>query len=119
MEISEEAIACALRSRSINKIAGDLDFKALGAEAFLNSDTNSYEAVLVNPPRRGLNNSIIESIKAQRPKYIIYSSCNSETLARDYQELKNDYEITRTQIFDMFPFTEHFETLMVFSRKDF
>lgn len=119
VEISKEAIECALRSKALNHVSGSLNFEALDVEAFLKSHTHHYEAILVNPPRRGLNESIIESIKSQKPKYIIYSSCNSETLARDFLELKSEYEITRTQVFDMFPFTEHFETLMIFSRKDF
>jgi 23S rRNA (uracil747-C5)-methyltransferase len=119
VEISKEAIDCALSSKGLNKIQGELDFKALDVEEFLKSSKEAFEGILVNPPRRGLNNSIIESILSQKPNFIIYSSCNSETLARDYEELKRDYKITRTQIFDMFPFTTHFETLMVFSRKDF
>lgn len=75
-------------------------------------------AILINPPRRGLNKSILKDIMSQSPKIIIYSSCNAETLARDFSDLGHEYKIVETTIFDMFPYTEHFETLMVMIRKD-
>jgi 23S rRNA (uracil747-C5)-methyltransferase len=118
VEISKEAIACADASRSLNKVSGKLDFKALDVEAFLKNLDQAFETILVNPPRRGLNSAIIKNILAQKPKMILYSSCNAETLARDYQEMSEDYEISHSQIFDMFPYTSHFETLMVLLRKD-
>ncbi|MBY0414083.1 MAG: hypothetical protein K2Q18_07950, partial [Bdellovibrionales bacterium] len=99
-----------------NSVQGTIDFKALDVEGFLKDQKNNYDAILVNPPRRGLNSSIIENILKQRPRLVIYSSCNAETLARDYLEFKKDYEIQSTQIFDMFPFTAHFETLIVLKR---
>lgn len=118
VEISKEAIVCAQSSKELNKITGAIDFQALDVEAFLKTLEKNYEAILVNPPRRGLNKSIIKDIVNQKPKLIIYSSCNAETLARDFSDLGQDYKIVSTQIFDMFPYTEHFETLMIMLRKD-
>jgi 23S rRNA (uracil747-C5)-methyltransferase len=43
---------------------------------------------------------------------IFYSSCNAESLAKDLEYLKDQYELTRIQIFDMFPNSHHFETLI-------
>lgn len=117
VEISKEAIESARSAIPLNKVAGEIAFDALDVEVFLKSKKMSYEAVLVNPPRRGLNKNIIESILEIKPRLIIYSSCNAETLARDYDLLRDNYEIKRTQIFDMFPYTEHFETLIVMSYK--
>lgn len=116
VEISKEAIHCAEASKALNLISGTLDFKALDVEAHLKTITKKYEAILVNPPRRGLNSTIIKDILAQKPRVIIYSSCNAETLARDIGEMSREYAISKTQIFDMFPFTSHFETLMVLHR---
>lgn len=118
VEISSEAIASAKSAMGQNTIAGTLDFQALDVEAFLKGHKESYDAILVNPPRRGLNASIVESILAIRPRLVIYSSCNAETLARDYDLMKEHYEISRTQVFDMFPYTEHFETLIVMNCRD-
>lgn len=118
VEISKEAIACAESSIKLNNVSGKIAFHALDVEAFLKTLKNKYEAILVNPPRRGLNKSIIKDILDQRPRLIIYSSCNAETLARDFGDLNQEYKIVSAQIFDMFPYTEHFETLMVMLRKD-
>jgi 23S rRNA (uracil747-C5)-methyltransferase len=107
-----------MASKELNHISGSLDFKALDVEAHLKNLGKTYEAVLVNPPRRGLNSSIVKDILAQKPKFIIYSSCNAETLARDVSEMAHEYSIGQSQIFDMFPFTAHFETLMVLRRRD-
>lgn len=118
VELSKEAIVCAQSSIGLNKVSGKIAFEALDVEAFLKNQTKNFEAILVNPPRRGLNKSIIKDIMAQRPKLIIYSSCNAETLARDFSDLSQEYKIASAQIFDMFPYTEHFETLMIMLRTD-
>jgi 23S rRNA (uracil747-C5)-methyltransferase len=118
VELSKEAIVCAQSSQSLNKISGRIAFEALDVEAFLKSLDKNFEAILVNPPRRGLNKSIIKDILAQKPKLIIYSSCNAETLLRDFSDMNHEYKIVSTQIFDMFPYTEHFETLMLMLRTD-
>ena len=118
VEISKEAILCAQSSMNLNNVSGKISFEALDVEKFLKNQNNNFEAILVNPPRRGLNKSIIKDIMIQKPKLIIYSSCNAETLSRDFCDLSHEYKIISTQIFDMFPFTAHFETLMVMQRTD-
>lgn len=118
VELSREAIVCAQSSQELNKVSGNISFEALDVEAFLKTLDKKFEAVLVNPPRRGLNKSIIKDILAQKPKLIIYSSCNAETLSRDFSDMNHEYEIASTQLFDMFPYTEHFETLMIMLRRD-
>ncbi|MBC7428976.1 MAG: 23S rRNA (uracil(1939)-C(5))-methyltransferase RlmD [Bacteriovorax sp.] len=118
VEISKEAIECAKKSIALNKIAGEIKFEALDVEEFLKLKKEKYDAILINPPRRGLNASIIQNIMDSDPRVIIYSSCNAETLARDFEIFKMKYVISYAQIYDMFPFTEHFETLMILNRKD-
>lgn len=117
VEISKEAISCADLSVQQNKVTDNISFQALDVEEFLKSKKQKFDSILVNPPRRGLNPDIIKNILENDPRILIYSSCNAETLARDYQLLKNKYEILSLQIFDMFPYTEHFETLMILNRK--
>jgi 23S rRNA (uracil747-C5)-methyltransferase len=74
------------------------------------------DIILVNPPRRGLGEAVHLLMK-NLPQTIIYSSCNYLTLSLDIKHLEKEYEITRTQIFDMFPHTSHFETLVELRRK--
>lgn len=70
------------------------------------------DVILVNPPRRGLG-QVTELLKKVQAQSFIYSSCNAETLAQDLFALKDYFKIKKLQIFDMFPHTEHFETLVL------
>lgn len=115
VEISKEAIECANYSVHLNKIKAN--FVAMDVEVFLKNSHKNFEAVLVNPPRRGLNSSIIKMIENIEPKFIYYSSCNAHTMSRDFRELENHYQIKSLQIFDMFPYTSHYETLMCLVNK--
>lgn len=115
VEISKEAIDCAKNSALANKIK--IDFHAMDVEEYLKKSPKKFEAVLVNPPRRGLNSSIIKMIETIAPQFIYYSSCQALTMARDFSELEATYRIQSLQIFDMFPYTSHYETLMCLIRK--
>ncbi len=81
------------------------------------SDIQAFrpDLVLVNPPRRGLTEGA-GILKAALPQYVIYSSCSIKTLASDLRVLSESYRIKRVQLFDMFPHTAHFETLVWLER---
>lgn len=68
----------------------------------------SFGAVVVDPPRCGLDTSTLTMIKAY--EHIIYISCNPEALCRDLQELIKTHDIQRLAVFDHFPYTPHIET---------
>ncbi len=73
------------------------------------------ETVIMDPPRKGVEKSVIESVSKLKIKKIIYLSCNPATLARDANLLiNNGYTIKNVYLFDMFPQTYHIETLIVF-----
>lgn len=117
IEISKEAIQCAQESKTLNQME-HLEFEALDVAKYLESTCDQFEGVLVNPPRRGLNPQIIESLIQLNARFIYYSSCNSKTLARDFQVLSSRYEMKSLQLFDMFPYTPHYETLACLIRKE-
>lgn len=111
IELNPEAVAIA------NQTAASLGLKHL---SFKSSDATQIKdeidlfrpkLILANPPRKGLGKSL-EWILLYRPDYLIYSSCNIKTLALDLKALSTYYEVKRVQLFDMFPHTEHFETLV-------
>lgn len=111
IEINPDAV------KEANKTAqelglNNLQFKAADAQV-VESEIKQFhpEIILVNPPRRGLGKSC-ELIMNSKPEMIIYSSCNYETLASDLSKLADDFIIERIKIFDMFPHTSHFETLV-------
>jgi len=113
VEISDAAIFYANKAREINN-SNNIHFLAMDAAAYLqNQASHSFDAILVNPPRRGLNHAIITDLMRLSPTYLFYSSCNVETLQKDLLQLETQYQIKSLQMFDMFPFTSHFETLAV------
>jgi 23S rRNA (uracil747-C5)-methyltransferase len=75
------------------------------------------DLILVNPPRRGLGQKGLELLLLSKPENLIYSSCSIQSLESDLAELGMEYDIKRAQLFDMFPHTEHFETLVLLKHK--
>ena len=73
------------------------------------------DTILVNPPRKGLGGAL-ELVKNSDARYVIYSSCNYETLAEDLKKMSACYQIQKIKIFDMFPQTKHFETLVLLKK---
>lgn len=113
VEISDAAIVYANKARERNR-AQYINFVAMDVDMFLQNQSASYfDAILVNPPRRGLNNSIIQHLLRLAPNYLFYSSCNADSLKRDILQLEEKYQLQSLQLFDMFPFTSHFETLAI------
>ncbi|MDO4501646.1 MAG: class I SAM-dependent RNA methyltransferase [Coriobacteriia bacterium] len=75
------------------------------------------DALVVDPPRAGLANGVVESIAAAGPDRVAYVSCDPQTWARDvvrFQE--NGYQLTRVQPVDLFPQTYHCEVASIFAR---
>ena len=71
--------------------------------------------MVVDPPRKGVDKKVLETIISVKPDKIIYVSCNPATLARDAEIIKQaGYSIAFAKGFDMFPQTHHVETLCVF-----
>lgn len=117
IEINIDAVAEA------NKMAQSLGldklkFKASNAQKILD-DAVSFapDLLLVNPPRRGLGTGI-DLVRKIRSKTFIYSSCDHQTLLSDLKKLEDLYDVVRGQIFDMFPQTSHFETLVELRLKE-
>ncbi len=78
----------------------------------------SADVVFTDPPRAGCSREFLRSLVSLSPKRIVYVSCNPETLSRDLGMLtKSGYSVDRIQGVDMFPFTEHVETVCLLERK--
>ncbi|OWF81060.1 23S rRNA (uracil(747)-C(5))-methyltransferase [Yersinia rohdei] len=109
IEISAEAIMCA--QQSAKKLGlKNVTFAALDSTHFATAETQVPQLVLVNPPRRGIGAQLCEYLSQMAPEFILYSSCNAETMAKDINLLV-EYRIERVQLFDMFPHTSHYEVL--------
>ena len=69
-------------------------------------------AVVVNPPRTGLGEEVVDRLSARPPECLVYISCDPATLARDLGRLQSVYRVTAVKAFDLFPQTAHVETVV-------
>lgn len=115
IEIAPEAIACAKQSAAELGLH-NLHFQALDSTQFATGEGEIPDLVLVNPPRRGIGDELCAYLSRMAPEFIIYSSCNARTMAKDIARLSG-YRIERVQLFDMFPHTAHYEVLTLLVRE--
>jgi 23S rRNA (uracil747-C5)-methyltransferase len=112
IEINAEAIAEAKRTAQELGLL-HLSFKCKDATEVKEELARfSPDVILVNPPRKGLGKGV-DLLCEINACHLIYSSCNHESLARDLEILSPYYNIEKIQLFDMFPHTRHFETLVL------
>ncbi len=112
VELDASAIDCAVRNARTRGMAERCRFEVGNAEKWRTLPRGMKpDAVLVDPPRRGLSERLTEALKRWRVPHVIYISCAPDTLARDLRRLKDHYRVARCRLYDMFPATGHFETL--------
>ncbi len=114
IEIIDDAVKNAENNKKINNV-NNIKFICGKVEDNLD-DINNIDTIIVDPPRVGLNKKAIDNIITINPNKIIYVSCNSTTLARDINYMKN-YKLKNIKLFDMFPNTNHIESVCILERK--
>lgn len=112
VEIVPSAVEAAMMNARVNSIT-NYQADCLPAEKIESSLLSDIDALVLDPPRVGLHQKLIEMIIEKRPPKIIYLSCNPETQARDYSSLKDFYKMDVVQGFDFYPQTPHLESLLV------
>jgi tRNA/tmRNA/rRNA uracil-C5-methylase (TrmA/RlmC/RlmD family) len=75
------------------------------------------DAVIVDPPRKGLDASLIGALSSRPVPLVLYLSCNPTTLARDLAMMRPAYRPVLVQGFDFFPQTPHIETLAILEKR--
>ena len=76
------------------------------------------DTIVVDPPRKGCDKVLLDSIIKVAPNRVVYVSCDPSTLARDLKILsEGGYRVEKVQPVDMFPHTSHVETVCLLSRK--
>jgi len=121
IEEVEVAIENAKKNAELNGIK-NADFFAGKAEDLIGnfaSDGKKYDVVIVDPPRKGCEETVIKTITEMSPKRVVYVSCNPSTLARDLKIFtQNGYRVKKVQPVDMFPHTSHVETVVLLQRQN-
>lgn len=112
-----EAIENAKANALLNAIH-NVQFLCTASETFMKSSP-AVDVVLLNPPRKGCEPSVLEGICRTAPQTIVYISCNPATLARDCAYLTQcGYRLEQVQPFDMFPQTAHVECVAKLTLRD-
>ena len=81
-------------------------------------DRARAEVIVVDPPRKGCDEALLETIVKMQPERVVYVSCDSATLARDLKVLCGaGYELEKVRPVDQFPMTVHIETVCLLSNR--
>ncbi|MFY3790618.1 23S rRNA (uracil(1939)-C(5))-methyltransferase RlmD [Ureibacillus sp. MALMAid1270] len=119
VEIVEQAIEDAKRNAELNGFTNTY-FEAGPAEEVIPrwyADGKEADVLVVDPPRKGCDEALLNTIIEHKPKRVVYVSCNPATLARDLRILEDGgYKTVEIQPVDMFPQTTHVECVVLLSR---
>lgn len=116
IEIVPEAVANARRNAERNRVA-NCRFIEGEMRAVLRDIKETPALTIVDPPRSGLHEDVIEALLRAAPPNILYISCNPATQARDIALMTGHYRIERIQPVDMFPHTAHIENIVRLVKK--
>lgn len=122
IEIVPDAIDNAIENAKLNNIKNTEFFAGKSEDVvpkLYNKKGIKADVMVVDPPRKGCDESLLKLMLNMEPERIVYVSCDSATLARDLKILceNGTYNIEKVQPVDMFPHSYHVETVCLLSRK--
>ena len=119
VELNPDAVQDANINATINNV-NNIKFYCYDAGKFMVEAADGgkgFDIVIMDPPRAGASLDFLRSLVTLSPKKIVYISCNPETQARDLSFLtRKGYKVRRIQPVDMFPHTEHVETVVLLTK---
>lgn len=119
VEIVPEAIEDARANAELNGM-NNVEFEVGASEDVIprwKEQGITPDVIVVDPPRKGCDSRLLETILAMQPERVVYVSCNPSTLARDLRVLEDGgYKTVEVQPVDMFPHTVHVECVVVLYR---
>ncbi len=115
IEVVKNAVINAAKNKTLNNIS-NAEFILKDLSSGVKEDFIP-DTVIVDPPRSGIDKKTILWLKNIKPQKIIYVSCDPNTLVRDLKIL-DEYNIKSLDLFDMFSYTYHVESVTLLQRKD-
>ena len=120
VEINKDAVKDAIANAKANNVK-NCWFTCADAGEYMSAmaaEKEKCDVVFMDPPRSGSDEKFIDSMLKLAPERIVYVSCNPETLARDLKMItKGKYRVKKIQPVDMFPHTNHVETVVLLVRE--
>lgn len=119
VELNKDAVRDARINAKENRIT-NAEFRQGDAGEFMSAMAENglhADVVFMDPPRQGSDERFLSSLVRLAPGKVVYISCGPESLARDLKYLtKHHYTVEKIQPVEMFPFTEHIETVVLMSK---
>ena len=120
VEVNKDAVFDAKNNAKRNETQ-NIRFYCADAGKFMTNmaaEGETADVVFMDPPRAGSDEAFLSSVVTLSPQKIVYVSCNPETQERDLKYLiKNGYKVRKIQPVDMFPHTNHVETVVLLTKK--
>lgn len=116
IEVVEQAIENAKDNQIMNQI-NNVQFICGKSEIELEQIQQPIDVVILDPPRKGCDAKLLDTLIEKKVKKIAYVSCNIATLARDLKHLQNHYDFDIVKPYDFFPQTSHVESVVILKRK--
>ncbi len=120
VESVESAVHAARENAQINSITNAIFVQGMAEDVLTEDFIAQYgtaDMIIVDPPRMGLHPRVRELLLTAKCERIIYVSCNPITQAADVDALKSVYRLCRLQAVDMFPHTQHVESVALLERQ--
>lgn len=116
VELDEQSVACAMENAKQNSRTNYLA-QASASEKMDFSVLKNAKTVILDPPRVGLHDDVVQALIEYVPETIVYLSCNPISQARDLEQLLPNYLLTSLEAYDFYPGALHLESLAILSRK--
>jgi len=116
IERNPAAVREGIEAARRNGLEDRIRFAAAAAEEGFEID-EPIDAVIVDPPRRGLTTRVIERLLGMNMSTLVYVSCNPKTLVRDLELLTPAFEVRSLRLVDLFPRTDHVEAVAMLRRR--
>ncbi len=119
VEYSEDAVRSARYAAKANGLLDRVAFHAGDAAQLLEklAEGGAIDAVVVDPPRRGLSERLVKALLASPAKKLVYVSCDPFTFANDLALLAAGFEVVAVRAVDLFPRTLHLEAVALLQRR--
>ena len=117
IEIVPEAIENAKKNAKLNSIDNAQFICGASEKEIFNFENEKIDAIVCDPPRKGLDKVMVEALLKKEVEKIVYVSCDVATLARDANLLSEKYNVEKLSVVDMFPWTVSTESVCLFKLK--
>jgi 23S rRNA (uracil1939-C5)-methyltransferase len=113
VESSAENIEFLKKNLALNRIDNFTVCEGLSEEWIARILKRRIDVLVLDPPRKGISQSVVESLLDEPVPLIVYFSCNPSTLARDLKLMNSRYRLKDIRLYDFFPHTPHLETCSI------